>query len=83
MHLWTGRGDQAMGRDEEARGSGANADGDGTSIMKQPKTLIKELRQELRYYQTMARVDARALRAAREKCKQIGAKMRKLQMVSK
>ena len=47
--------------------------------MKTNKTLIKELRQELRYHQTMARVDLRALKAGRAKCKEIGSKMRKLQ----
>lgn len=46
---------------------------------KKPRTLIKELRIELRYFQMQARIEARALKASREKCKQIGAQMRKLQ----
>ena len=47
--------------------------------MKQNKTLIKELRQELRYHQMMNRVDLRAYRAGVRKCKEIAAKMRALQ----
>jgi hypothetical protein len=47
--------------------------------MKTNKTLINELREELRYHQTMVRVDIRALRAGIRKCKEIGAKMRALQ----
>lgn len=47
--------------------------------MKQNKTIIKELRQELHYQQMMVRVDLRALRAGVRKCKEIAAKMRALQ----
>lgn len=47
--------------------------------MKQNKTLINELRQELRYHQTMLRVDIRAVKAGTRKCKEIGVKMRALQ----
>jgi hypothetical protein len=47
--------------------------------MKQPKTQIRELRQELRYHQEMVRVDLRALKAGIRKCKEIAAKMRELQ----
>jgi hypothetical protein len=47
--------------------------------MKQNKTLIKELREELRYWQQMARIEARWLAGSRQKCKEIGAKMRALQ----
>jgi len=47
--------------------------------MKKSKTLIKELRQELHYHQQMVRVDLRSLKAGIAKCKEIGAKMRKLQ----
>lgn len=47
--------------------------------MKTNKTLIKELRQELRYHQMMNRVDLRAYRAGVRKCKEIAAKMRELQ----
>jgi hypothetical protein len=47
--------------------------------MKKNKTLINELREELRYHQTMVRVDIRALRAGIRRCKEIGAAMRELQ----
>lgn len=47
--------------------------------MKTTRTLLKELRQELHYYQQMARVDERALRASIRKIKEIGKKMRELQ----
>ena len=47
--------------------------------MKTNKTLIKELRKELRYHQTMVRVDVSACKAGVRKCKEIAAKMRKLQ----
>ena len=40
---------------------------------------LRELRADLHYYQIMARVDARALKASIRKCKEIGAKMRELQ----
>ena len=47
--------------------------------MKQNKTLIKELRDELRYWQMQARIEARWLAGSRRKCQEIGAKMRALQ----
>ncbi len=47
--------------------------------MKQNKTLIKELRQELHYHQMMVRVDLNAARAGVRRCREIGAKMRALQ----
>ena len=47
--------------------------------MKQNKTLIKELRVQLRYHQQMLRVDIRAVKAGIKKCKEIGKKMRELQ----
>lgn len=47
--------------------------------MKQSKTLIKELRQELHYHQTMVRVDLKSARAGIHKCRELGAKMRALQ----
>jgi len=50
--------------------------------MKTNKTLIKELRQELRYHQTMVRVDIRAAKSGMKKCKEIAAKMRVLQATS-
>jgi len=47
--------------------------------MKRNKTLIKELRFELRYWQMIARQEARWLKQTRAKCKTVAAKMRKLQ----
>jgi hypothetical protein len=47
--------------------------------MKTNKTLIKELRVELRYHQQLLRVDIRAVKAGIAKIKEIGAKMRELQ----
>lgn len=47
--------------------------------MKMTKTLLKELRAELHYWQMMARMDARSLVRTKEKCKEIGRKMRALQ----
>ena len=47
--------------------------------MKTNKTLIKELRQDLHYHQTMVRVDLRAVRAGVRKCKELGQQMRDLQ----
>lgn len=52
-------------------------------VKKKPKTLIKELRQELRYWQMRARIESRNLKAIREKCKQIGAQMREIQRKDK
>ena len=47
--------------------------------MKKNSTLINELREELRYWQMQARLEARWLAGSRVKCKEIGAKMRELQ----
>ena len=47
--------------------------------MKKNRTLIKELRQELHYWQMIARQEARLLKKTRAKCRNIGAQMRKLQ----
>jgi hypothetical protein len=47
--------------------------------MRKPKTIIKELRQELHYHQMMVRVDIQAVRAGMKKCKEIAAKMREAQ----
>lgn len=44
--------------------------------MKQNKTLIKKLRQDLHYHQMMVRVDLRAARAGVRKCKELGEQMR-------
>jgi len=49
--------------------------------MKTNKTLIKEMRGELRYWQMMVRLDIRSLKLTRIKCKEIAAKMRQLQQV--
>lgn len=48
------------------------------NIMAKQKTL-KELREDLHYYQMMVRVDYRAARAGVAKCKEIAAKMREIQ----
>jgi hypothetical protein len=47
--------------------------------MKQSKTILKELRRELRFHQMMVRVDLRAVNAGKQKCKEIAAKMREIQ----
>lgn len=47
--------------------------------MKQNKTLIKKLRRELHFHQTMLRVDLSAVRAGVRKCKELGQRMRDLQ----
>ncbi len=47
--------------------------------MKTNKTLIKELRQELRYWQERTRIDIRSLAGSRAKCQAIAAEMRALQ----
>jgi hypothetical protein len=52
-------------------------------MTKTNKTLIKELRVELRYHQQMVRIDVRVLKAGIAKCKEIAAKMRELQKVKK
>lgn len=46
--------------------------------MKRPETQLRELRAELRYWQGQARFEARCLKASRDKCKMIAAKMRKV-----
>jgi hypothetical protein len=51
--------------------------------MKTKKTLLKELRKELRYFQQRTRIDINALKASRAKCKEIGAKMRGIQREEK
>lgn len=43
--------------------------------MKKPKTLINELRKELRYWQMQTRIDAKSFQGSKDKCKQIGAQM--------
>jgi len=47
--------------------------------MKTNKTLIKELRHDLHYYQMMVRVDLRVVKAGVAKCKEIAVRMRQLQ----
>lgn len=47
--------------------------------MKKNSTLLRELRAELHYWQMQARMEARRLKATRNKCKNIGAQMRELQ----
>lgn len=43
------------------------------------KRQIRELREQLHYWQMQAKMEARWLKQSRAKCKEIGAKMRKLQ----
>jgi hypothetical protein len=47
--------------------------------MKTNKTLIKELKRDLHYYQMMVRIDLRVARTGMEKCKEIARRMRALQ----
>lgn len=47
--------------------------------MKQNKTRIKELRQELHHWQMNARIELRWYRMSTGKCREIAAQMRKLQ----
>ncbi len=47
--------------------------------MKKNKTLLKELRKELHYWQMRYRQDVWSLENTRVKCKLIGEKMRELQ----
>ena len=46
---------------------------------KTQKAILKELKTELRYWQMIARLDVRSLRASRMKCRQIGELMRAAQ----
>ena len=48
-------------------------------MTKKNKTLLKELRAELHYWQMRVRMDIRSLERTKEKVKEIGAKMRALQ----
>jgi hypothetical protein len=48
-------------------------------VGKSNRILLRELREDLHYWQGMARIDARSLTGSRNKCKEIGAKMRALQ----
>lgn len=50
-----------------------------TTAKKSRRQQMRELKNDLHYYQQMAKVDASALRASIRKVKEIGAKMRKLQ----
>jgi hypothetical protein len=51
----------------------------GKVAMKKTKTVLKELRAELHYWQMRARIDARSLKGTREKVKEIAARMRQAQ----
>jgi hypothetical protein len=48
--------------------------------MKKSQTVIKELRQELHYWQMRVRMDMHSLGRTRAKCKAIAAQMRREQM---
>ena len=47
--------------------------------MKQTKTILKELRQELRYWQGRVRMDVKSLERTKDKCKEIATQMRQVQ----
>jgi hypothetical protein len=47
--------------------------------MKKNSTALRELREELHYWQMQAKMEARWLAGSRRKCHEIGAKMRALQ----
>jgi len=51
--------------------------------MKTKKTLLKELRAELRYWQMMVRMDMKSLERTKERARAIAAKMRDLQTLDK
>ena len=51
-------------------------------MAKSERVRLRELREELRYWQQMARIDAHSLRGSRAKCFEIGAKMRAVQAES-
>ncbi len=47
--------------------------------MKKNSAVMRKLREDLHYWQMIARIEARCLRATRDKCKEIAAKMRQVQ----
>lgn len=47
--------------------------------MKRPATRIKELKEELRYWQGHVRMETRWLKASKNKAKEIGKVMREIQ----
>jgi beta-xylosidase len=47
--------------------------------MKQTKTVLKELRQELRYWQGRVRMDIKSLERTKDRCKFFASLMRKVQ----
>lgn len=47
--------------------------------MKKASTEIREMKRELHYHQMMVRMDLRAAKAGMAKCKEIAARMRKIQ----
>lgn len=51
--------------------------------MKKNKTLIRELKKALHYYQMMVRIDMRAVQAGKAKCRLIAEIMRELQRQGK
>lgn len=59
--------------------SGACEGDIGGGAMKTNKTLIKELRAELHYWQMQVRMDMKSLESTKERAREIAAKMRKLQ----
>ena len=47
--------------------------------MKRKSAAFRKLHEDLHYWQMVARIEAWCLRATRDKCKEIAAKMRSLQ----
>jgi hypothetical protein len=47
--------------------------------MKKKSAAMRKLREDLHYWQMIARIEARVLRATREKVKEVAAKMRSVQ----
>jgi len=47
--------------------------------MKTNKTLMKELRVELRYWQMIVRMDMKSLARTKARCKEVAMKMREMQ----
>jgi hypothetical protein len=52
-------------------------------VVKTAKTQIRELRAELHYWQMRVRMDMKSLQGTKEKCKEIGMKLRALQTLDK
>jgi hypothetical protein len=47
--------------------------------LKKKQTLLKELKKELHFWQMHVRMDIKSVKSGKEKCKEIGREMRKIQ----